>query len=770
MKHFLIYLLLSVFSICVSGQTSKTIVLSYSPNDFSITHRDSFIYITSPTLTCTYSGDTLAPALPYLGINILIDNNMEYESHSISYNENLLLDDVLVVNNSQSVPTNTNKVLRYTPSANYNQTTYPEAILSYAGTHVIGGYKLLSFSVCPFKYEANQKKLTLITNISINLSLSRTIGNKMRNVNLISSAKESIRQLIVNPEDLSEAIGNKPSTQNDEYDYLIITVDSFKSEFQRLANWKTTKGIRAIVKTVEEIYAEYANSQWSRPQQKIKQAIMDFYEDSNQTLQYVLLAGDHQFVPTEHCRVFMTYKEGDNNIDTIDTDIAADLYYASLKGVNWDKNSDGIIGAISDSVDLANDIVVTRLSVNNVLDAQCQIDRILGYESNPKTNGWEDKILLSGSTLNNILYQYYSSETMSDTHFKCETFLYPYYIQPYWPNGTKYMFYDTGTSFEGGRLYHFRVGHVQEQFANKYTFYNVVTHGDVDYWAMEYRNDSTPQQQLYYSSDALDMHNIGYTIITTSACKTNGFSNDTTECLGESFMRNENGGIISYYGCTHYGWHNPHPFIQNPSEIHIGEMYKALFTDNHHQIGRAVYDAKRAFLNDCNTNSVERWLCIGMSLLGDPEMPVYLSCPQRFDNVSVSYLNHVLSVNANTSNYRICITSKDDYGDTYYEVIDSISSHLFTLPSGAYRLCISKYGYIPYIVTIADDLYIQDETFTSNSHIIANQVHVGSHVTNDKPQGPVIISNGSVKINSSNGVEIVNDFQVLSGAMLEINH
>ena len=254
------------------------------------------------------------------------------------------------------------------------------------------------------------------------------------------------------------------------------------------------------------------------------------------------------------------------------------------------------------------------------------------------------------------------------------------------------------------------------------------------------------KKQRYFSTDALDMLNNGYTIITTSACKTNGFSNDTTECLGESFMRNTNGGIIGYYGCTHNGWHDPNPYLENSSDKHIGEMYKALFTDNHHQIGRAIYDAKRAFLNSCNSNSAERWLCIGMSLLGDPEMPVFLSQPQRFNNVSLSYHNHILSVNTNTPNCKICITSKDDYGNTYYEVIDSISSHSFTLPSGAYRLCISKYGYIPYIVTIADDLYIQDETFTSDTHIIANQVHVGNHVTYTKPLGDVLMQGADIKI------------------------
>lgn len=763
---------MSVSFVYVYGQTTKTVKVSYSPNDFSITHRDSVIYITSQTLTCTYSEDTLAPALPYLGINVLIGNDMEYESHSISYTESTILDNALIAPNPASVPTNNTSPFQRTSYADYNRAIYPDTIVNYTGSHIIGGYKLLTFSICPFKYDVINRKLSLITGITINLSLSTDVVGNKHKTNHNRNVTESIKRMVINPQDISQANGFRSSTQNDEYEYLIITVDSFKSEFQRLADWKTTKGVRAKVMTVEEIDSATANSQWSRPQQKIKNTIMNCYNASNHSLQYVLLAGDHQFVPTEHCYNIKTYKNPETqNNDTIETDIAADLYYASLKEVNWDKNYDGKIGAVSDHVDFANDIIVTRLSVNSVLDARHQINRLIEYESCPNTDDWEEKILLGGVTLNEHYYYYPDiNATISDTHYKCERYLYPNYIQPYWQNGTKYMFYDTGTSFAGGKDYQFRVGHVQEQFTNKYTFYNVVAHGHVGDWKMEWRNDSIPQLQYYYSSDALAMHNSGYTIITTSACDTNGFSNDTTECLGESFMRNTNGGIIGYYGCTNKGWAIGNATSENYSEKHVGYMYRALFTDNHHQIGRAVYDAKREFINMWNdSTSAERWLCIGMNLLGDPEMPVFLSQPLRFNNVSLSYHNHILSVNTNTSNCRICITSKDDFGESYYEVIDSLSSYSFTLPSGAYRLCIFKYGYIPYIVTIADNLYVQDETFSSDTNIFANQVYVGSHVTNEKPQGPVTISSGAVKINSSNGVEIVNDFQVQQGATLEIN-
>ena len=163
MKYFFLSLLLSVASVSsICAQTTKTITLRYSPDDFNITCRDSLVYLTSTTLTCTYGEDTSAPALPYLGINVLIANNMDYDSHSISYTERTILENVLIAPNTISIPTNFNGLFRRSSSVHYGRTTYPETIVSYSGAHVIGGYKLLSFSICPFKYDVTQKKLSLI--------------------------------------------------------------------------------------------------------------------------------------------------------------------------------------------------------------------------------------------------------------------------------------------------------------------------------------------------------------------------------------------------------------------------------------------------------------------------------------------------------------------------------------------------------------------------------------------------------------------------------
>jgi hypothetical protein len=74
-----------------------------------------------------------------------------------------------------------------------------------------------------------------------------------------------------------------PSTEGSEVKYLIITnnydvngvfVGDLVSEFQRLADWKTKKGVPAIVKTVEWVNSNY---QGCDIQEKIKNFIKDAY-------------------------------------------------------------------------------------------------------------------------------------------------------------------------------------------------------------------------------------------------------------------------------------------------------------------------------------------------------------------------------------------------------------------------------------------------------------------------------------------------------------
>ena len=52
--------------------------------------------------------------------------------------------------------------------------------------------------------------------------------------------------------------------------------------------------------------------------------------------------------------------------------------------------------------------------------------------------------------------------------------------------------------------------------------------------------------------------------------------------------------------------------------------------------------------------------------------------------------------------------------------------------------------------------------------MIRGYIMVGSNVTTEKEEGPVVIENGSTILESANGVTITRDFEVREGAEFEI--
>ena len=198
-------------------------------------------------------------------------------------------------------------------------------------------------------------------------------------------------------------------------------------------------------------------------------------------------------------------------------------------------------------------------------------------------------------------------------------------------------------------------------------------------------------------------------------------------------------------------------------------FYRTLLNGTSHQIGTAFMTMKNQSLGNCyRSNKGDRWMLFAMNLLGDPEMPVFLSRPQIFQNVSMTSTNTSITINTGIDDCQICCTNAIDDEDVYFEVWDSVRYATFNNIPNDIKICITKTGYIPYIFTFSKAQYIQNETFTENSSIFANEVYIGSNVTLQKEQGPVYIKNGKTSIKSTKGVTIKNDFDIKRGASLDI--
>lgn len=758
MKNLIILLIICLFPVSGKGQMTKEVVLHFNENDFIFKSDDNGqLYILSQTQNVTYQADRQAPALPLVRINYLIGSNESYKNVSYEAEDELMLSEVLIAPNPEVVPTNIAQTSKMTSQIiNYKKNEYPEQNIKYTGTHLLGGFKYLSFLVCPFRYDALSKKLylmkdiTLMINTTTSLSEAGTNRNTSDSVFMDISILPTLRNLVVNNEDINRLYDNTDERRageetsdppSFEYKYLIITNNALKSAFQELAEWKTMKGIKSKVLTTAEISNQYTGTSL---QSKIKKALKDYYNGTHFGLKYVLLGGDVDIVPSRTC-----YIECQTSDSIYYGSTPTDMFYACFHGnFEWDANNNNVYGELDDNVDLAPEIFVTRVPVSTSSEASSFVSRIINYEKNPIATNWHKKLLMGGHKLRYWVDNYYS-----DSEIKADTF-YDLYILPYW-SGNRYKLFNTES---GASANLFNINYLQGEMSDGYTFADIITHGMPTYWRMRYDN--------YSITNAQSLENSGRTIITTSACLTNAF--DESICLSEAFLRNSYSGILGYLGCSREGFYYTNPFFLGVSYEYNGEFYKGLFTNTHKRFGETVSDAKMQFIGSCSDqDDGYRWIMFGLNPIGDPEMPIVTDTLQKFTNVAVSYINGTLTVNTGVSDCKICVASANDMGDSYFNVNNGISAS-FTNLTDEYSICITKPGYIPYIARCGNIVYMQNETIVGDYDVFSNQTFAGNSVTTNRPTGPVEINKGSTIIRGTNGVTLGDGFEVKDNASLEI--
>ena len=758
MKRFVFLILSSLYfcSIISLGQTTKEFSFSFEKKDFSYIVQDgNMIHIEPHRKDAILWGDTLDPALPCVGVNILISPSEDYGGITLIDSEELVMSNVIVEPNPIPTPSNVFQITEEKRSAAYTQAVYPKNGVEYTGTHLMDGYKYLSFMVCPFRYDAINKKLYLKKELKIKLHLSQQpLSSKVKNKEYVfgNNMRNAVKKFIVNKneiEDLYKSSNSTRSIVSAPYKYIIVTNDTLRLVFEKLAQWKTLKGVRTKVVTVEECCNSYP---YETTQLAIKTVLSNYYSEG---MEYALLGGDVDIVPAQIC--FLPNYTSDT------TDTPADLFYSCLDNAfDWNGNGNYLYGEDTDNVDFDPEFIVTRVSVSNREEAEIFVNRIIEYESSPKPTGWKNNMLSCGNRLSGSRIK--NGVQISDAQYQGE-YVYENGVQPYW-NGNLFKLFDTYTDHPDGANYEANCEHLQTELEKGYTFVDEFSHAWVNKWG--WLENST----LYKLDKASSLVNSGYTTITTISCYSNAFdkvSSDFpnvteyyTTCLSESFIRNPNSGILGYFGSSREGWVSWSYYFDE-------KFYECLLSGNDKQFGRAAMLAKSSFLSQVPSQGYNRyrWLIMTLNPIGDPEMSIFTETPQTFNNVEVNFSNGNLYVTTGVSDCKICVSSVGDSGESYYELSTGTNQANFSGVDGDCYLCITKTGYIPYVARVGTSVYLQDETVIKDLPIFSTTTEAGRDVTSNKPQGPVVIEKGKVTI-SSGTVTLKNDFEVKLGAELEI--
>lgn len=739
----LVILLLSYCSFFVSAaqaQTIKTININYSEKDFQLIPKNEGIHICSSTEFLTFSSDTLQPALPHILKYVLLDYDNEYDGLTVSTKDTLLKSDVTLYTNQLprlvGTPRKTEKEFTDYRGVKF----YPENNVIYTGTYYLEDKKYASFLLSPFRYDAEKRLLYLNTSITLNVKL-----------------KKSQKGV------LTKEAPYKESNQNDrKLSYLIITNDSLKPTFQELADWKTSKGVNAKVLTTEEIYGDYTGS--TSPI-KIKKAIRECWVNNRlnlnpfrSKLEYVLLGGDVNIVPSQMCLIKC-------NIDPSNSKhTPSDWFYGTLidENVSWDKNSNGEAGEVEDNIDLGASVIVSRLPASNIQEAQNMVERIIHYEKTPSTENWKDNILMCGALLDTIQ----TISGASDAEIE-GNITYLGSIAPYW-DGERFRLYDTVSDLEGEPPYKFLIDNFQEEMEKGYSFINVDTHGNEFQLRMGW-DPNAPSPSLHHSyydvGCAESLNNSGNSVFITCACSTNAFDED--KCLSEAFMRNPNSGILSYIGPSREGW-----LVEDSMYTHQfnRQLYRNFFESWQQQIARGFMKAKNNLVGYCNNyNEPWRWIFLSENILGDPEMPIYLSKPKCMNGkLEFTYqsADDDVYIRDTVGHCEICVMSRDDNGDSLY--VTHSDTFGFQDVTSELSFCITSADYIPYLGVYAPTVHLQNEMIGWDYHVISKNALIGRNVTNRRTEGEFVIEKGKTTIYAPRGTTINDSFEVKIGAELEI--
>jgi hypothetical protein len=138
--------------------------------------------------------------------------------------------------------------------------------------------------------------------------------------------------LVLSPLHLAGDVPVNPElTQGEMWDYIIITRTTLADDFQTLAEYRHKQGLKTAIFTTSWIYNTYSDvDDGSLPQvNEFPKRIREFLKDmrSEHGLEYVLIGGDTDKVPTRHAYGWIGY---DNQQQSdINGSIPTDLYYSA---------------------------------------------------------------------------------------------------------------------------------------------------------------------------------------------------------------------------------------------------------------------------------------------------------------------------------------------------------------------------------------------------------------------------------------------------------
>lgn len=575
------------------------------------------------------------------------------------------------------------------PTIYQSQEQYPKINAEILSDERVMGGRIIKVAYYPLIYIPAKRQLfkqTISVSLTYNTSSSCYFSTPNISENRKQTALKFLRSLVENPEVLLQEPTNKmrvnsiPESKDLLFneiipDYIIITTNELKESFQKLANWKTQKGVPTVIRTIEEINQEYFGADLI---DKIAFYIDDIGKRWNNNALYILLGGDAEIVPTRKVKSVSS-----SCTELVATDAAytdrATQYHADSK-IFRSKNTE-------------RSAFLGRIPVKTIEQADMFIEKIISYE--------KAKLDIDYSYVNNTLMTSAYMEPNNTDGYMAEMDSFrvknlPSYAK-YW-----YLFehFNCPENDHEKETYDTRYG----MELSKENFISTLSYGSPQGFPHFILHKDHSNTQVFGIASQNKGTNLEskdivalpaspyYNIIVTNSCVVANFSSD---CVAEDFL---NKNTIAFFGDTDIGYRDEYPVFNTflstlypKGQKHIPQQFST------------GYAHLQMLMNGINT-TYHRF-----HLLGDPEMPIWTDTPKDL-RISVSPQRITATQSEITVQIHnlpkeeealVCLT---DMLDSYYTtMICDTMPHIFhVIPrkSQRFSITVTAHNYRPFTATI----------------------------------------------------------------------
>ncbi len=374
-------------------------------------------------------------------------------------------------------------------------------------------------------------------------------------------------------------------------DYIIITHQDFQEQAKRLADYRTSQGLRTRIVDIYDIYNEFNHGIYDPRAIKgfLKYAFLNWAKPAPL---YVLLLGD----TTHKMDKKIAHDQG------LDSYVPTMMLFTHSWGMT---SSDNYFVAVHGDDELP-DMFVGRLPANTSEEARIMIDKVINYETSPDVNEWRRHVLMLTGT--------------GDFFQKSAEYLYNTYVPAS-------MITDWVATLPTSKNF----GSTEDvaHYLNKgQSILNFIGHGGGG---------------MFSDADLFDLQDIErlsnknkYPIAFSLTCFIGHFDNDEQSSLAEGLLLAPEKGIVANFGSSGRAYLMGNYYLNNA-------LFDAIFVQNMQDIGAITTQGKIGMVNLTRGywDHVKNY-----NLLGDPATRLYTP-PEIVDvDLSKSLLldNDVLKV------------------------------------------------------------------------------------------------------------------------------